>query len=366
MSFNDPLLRKTVGEFAPYKLGTSVAQAQLRYGLDRFIKLSQNENPLGTSPAAIAAIRAITAYSDYEDDPLPVRERLAQRYGLGPEQVILGHGSNELMAIAYTAFADPGDDVVMATPTFGLYRKDADIAGARSIQVGLRDDGVHDLDAMLAAVTPKTKLVWVCDPNNPTGTSVDRQALARFAQGLPAHVLLVVDQAYCEFMERERIDAAWLMERHARTLVLRTASKIYGLAAARFGYGYSSVEIIAWMNRVRVPFNVTRPAVAAVIAALDDQEFIERSLENNAIGKAYLCGEFARLGLHAYPTEANFIALAVPTQAEVAYEGLLSKGVIVRSGDGLNMPGRLRVSIGLPEENRAFIAALESLLAAWR
>jgi len=366
MSFNDPLLRKTAGEFAPYKPGTSVGQARLRYGLDRFVKLSQNENPLGTSPRAIAAIAAITTYSDYcEDDHLAVRLRLAEPYGFGPERVILGHGSNELMAIAFTAFADPGDEVVMAVPTFTLYRKDADIVGARSIEVRLRD-GVHDLDAMLAAVTPKTKLVFVCDPNNPTGTRVDRQAFARFAQALPAHVLLVADQAYCEFMDREGTDAISLMEHHARTLVLRTASKIYGLAAVRFGYGYSCAEIIAWMNRVRLPFNAARPAAVAVTAAMDDREFIERSIENNAIGKAYLFGEFKRLGLHAYPSEANFIAAAVPTRADAAYEALLAKGIIVRSGDGLNMPGRLRISIGLPEENRAFIAALESLLDSWR
>lgn len=366
ISANDPLSRKTVGEFAAYKPGTSVAQARLRYGLDRFVKLSQNENPLGTSPRAIAATRSIASYSAYcEDDHLLVRERLAQPYGLGADRVIVGHGSNELMVTAFTAFVDPGDEVVMAMPSFTLYRKDADIAGARSIEVRLRD-GVHDLDAMAAAVTPETKLVFVCDPNNPTGTRVDRQAFVRFAQALPAHVLLVADQAYCEFMDGEGTDAVSLMEHHARTLVLRTASKIYGLAAVRFGYGYSSSEIIAWMNRVRVPFNVALPATVAVLAAMDDREFIERSVENNEIGKAYLQGEFARLGLHAYPTAANFIAVAVPTKAEIAFEGLLSRGVIVRSGDGLNMPRRLRVSIGLPEENQAFVAALEALLPSWR
>jgi histidinol-phosphate aminotransferase len=366
MSINDPLLRKTAGKFAPYVPGASAAQMRVRYGLDRVIKLSQNENPLGTSSAAIAAIRALTAYNDYDDDHLPVRERLVQSYGFGPERVIVGHGANELMAIAFTAFVDPGDEVIMATPTFGLYRKDADIAGARSIEVRLRDDGVHDLDAMLAVVTRKTKLIFVCDPNNPTGMRVDRDAFMRFAKALPAHVLLIADQAYCEFMDREGTDAVSLMEHHARTLVLRTASKIYGLAAARFGYGYSSSEIIAWMNRVRVPFNVARPAAVAVLAAMDDRDFIKRSIENNEIGKAYLTAEFARLRLHAYPTTANFIAVAVPTQANVAYEALLAKGIIVRSGDGLNMPGRLRVSIGLPDENRAFVAALESLLPSWR
>jgi histidinol-phosphate aminotransferase len=362
---NDPLLRKTARESAPYKPGTSVAQARARYGLERFVKLSQNENPLGTSPRALAAVRAIASYSDYfEDDHLPVREALAQAHALGPEHVILGHGSNELMAMAFTAFVDPGDEVVMAVPTFTLYRKDADIAGAASVEVPLRN-GVHDLDAMLAAVTRKTKLVFVCDPNNPTGTRVEREAFVRFARELPAHVLLIADQAYCEFMDAAGTDGVSLMKHHARTLVLRTASKIYGLAAMRFGYGYSSQEVVTWMNRVRVPFNTARPAVVAVLAAMDDREFIQRSIENNERGKTYLYGAFKRLGLHAYPTAANFIALAVPTEAGVAYEALLSKGIIVRSGDGLHMPGRLRVSIGTPEENQAFIDALESLLPRW-
>jgi histidinol-phosphate aminotransferase len=362
----DPLLRATAQEFSPYKPGTSVAEAARRFGLEHFVKLSQNENPLGSSPRAIAAVAAIAGYSDYfEDDHLALRERLAALRGLSSAYVILGHGSNELLSIAFSAFVDPGEDVVMAKPSFALYRKDADIAGAHAIEVPLRD-GVHDLPAMLAAVTPRTKLVFVCDPNNPTGTRVQREDFERFASGLPAHILLVVDQAYAEFMDAQGTDAVGLMSRHARTLTLRTASKIYGLASIRFGYGYAPPEIITWMNRVRVPYNVARPAAAAVNAALDDQDFIARSIENNERGKAYLYGEFARLGLHAYPTSANFVALEVPSQASVAYDDLLSKGIIVRSGDGLSMPGRIRVTIGTPEENRAFIAALEPLLAKWR
>ncbi|HTV73764.1 MAG TPA: histidinol-phosphate transaminase [Candidatus Acidoferrales bacterium] len=362
----DPLLRASAHEFSPYKPGTSVAQARERYGLEHFVKLSQNENPLGTSPRAVAAVAAISGYSDYfEDDHLALRERLANLRGLTSDYVILGHGSNELLSIAFSAFVDPGEDVVMAKPTFALYRKDADIAGAHAIEVPLRD-GVHDLPAMLAAVTPRTKLVFVCDPNNPTGTRVQREDFARFAEALPSHVLLVVDQAYIEFADAQSTDASALMKWHARTLSLRTASKIYGLASIRFGYGYAPPEIITWMNRVRVPYNVARPAAAAVNAALDDEDFIRRSIENNERGKAFLYAEFERLGLHAYPTAANFVALEVPCEAGVAYEGLLSKGVIVRSGDGLNMPRRIRVTIGKPQENQAFIAALEPLLAQWR
>lgn len=362
----DRLLRRTLREFAPYRAGTSVGAVRERFGIAHPVKLSQNENPLGTSPRALEALRALDALSDYvEDDHRALRTRLAAPYGLGPENVAIGHGSNELLSIAFSAFVDPGDDVVMARPTFSLYRKDADIAGARALEIPLRE-GVHDLDAMLAAVTPATKLVFVCDPNNPTGTRVEREALLAFSAALPAHVLLIVDQAYREFMDADGLDAVELLRRRPATLVLRTASKIYGLAAVRFGYGYSSPEIVAWMNRVRVPFNVARPAAAAVLAALDDTGFILRSIENNERGKAYLYAELERLGLRSYPSAANFIAVEVPIEAEAAYEALLERGVIVRSGDGLGLPHYLRVSIGTPQENAAFVAAIGSLLPSWR
>ncbi len=362
----DGLLRRTLRGFAPYKPGTSVDEVRRRFGIAHPVKLSQNENPLGTSPKALAAMSSIRALSDYvEDDHLDLRMRLGAAYGLGPEAVVLGHGSNELIALAFTAFVDPGEEVVMGRPTFSLFRKDAHVFGARALEVPLRD-GVHDLDAMLAAVTPSTKLVFVCDPNNPTGTRVEPGALLRFARALPEHVLLVVDQAYREFMDAGGSEGTALLAARPATLVTRTASKIYGLAAVRFGYGFSSPEIVAALNSVRLPFNVARPAAVAVLAALEDRDFVARSIDNNERGKAFLSGEFRRLGLHAYASAANFIAVEVPVGADEAYEALLERGVIVRSGDGLGMPGRLRVTIGTPAENRAFVAALETLLAEWR
>jgi len=362
----ESLLRKTLRAFAPYKPGTSVAEVRRRYGIEHPVKLSQNENPLGSSPRALEAMRGIAALSDYvEDDHRIIKTRLAERYGLAPENVILGHGSNELVQLAFTAFVDAGDDVVMARPTFSLFRKDAAIFGARAIEVPL-ENGVHDLAAMSAAVTPRTKLVFVCDPNNPTGTRVEPVALADLARRLPAGVLLVLDQAYREFMDAGGSEGVEILKGRSTTLVLRTASKIYGLAAARFGYGYSSPEVVAWMNSVRLPFNVARPAAVAVLAALDDVDFIARSIENNERGKQYLQAEFVRLGLHAYPTAANFISVEVPVEADVAYGALLERGIIVRSGDGLGTPRRLRVSIGTPAENRAFINVLEGLLSEWR
>jgi histidinol-phosphate aminotransferase len=362
----DRLPRRALRDLPPYVPGTSSAEVQRTYGIAEPVKLSQNENPLGTSPLALAAIRALDAFSDYmEEDHLELRGRLAGRYGLEIERVVCGHGSNELIALAFTAFVDPGDEVVIAQPTFSLYKKDAGIAGAHAVEVPLVD-GVHDLEAMLAAVTPRTKLVFICDPNNPTGTHVGRAALEGFARALPPDVLLVVDQAYVEYAGADTCDAVDLLALRPRTLVLRTASKIYGLAAIRFGYGYSSPEIVAWLNAVRVPFNVSRPAAAAMLAALDDEEFISRSRRTNEEGKTYLTAAFARLGLHAFPTSANFIAVGVPVEAGVAYRALLARGIIVRSGDGLRMPGYLRVTVGTPAQNAAFVNVLEDLLPAWR
>jgi histidinol-phosphate aminotransferase len=361
----DGLLRTSLRTFAPYKPGTSVDEVRRRFGIEHPVKLSQNENPLGTSPRALAALRSIATLSEYvEDDHAALKARLARPYGLDPERVILGHGSNELVQLAFTAFVDPGDEAVMAQPSFSLFRKDAQVAGGVAVEVPLRD-GVHDLDAMLAAVTPKTKLVFVCDPNNPTGTRVERRALLEFATALRPGVLLVIDQAYREFMDEAGTDGVDVLRLRPATLVLRTASKIYGLASVRFGYAYASPEIAAWLNRVRLPFNVSHTAAVAVLAALDDDEFIARSRANNDAGKLQLLDGFARLGLHAYPSAANFIAVEVPVRADAAYAALLERGVIVRSGDGLGMPGRLRVSIGTPAENAAFLATLEELLPQW-
>ena len=362
----DRLLRANLRKFVPYKPGTSVNEVTRRFGFARPVKLSQNENPLGTSPRALAALRAIGSLSDYvEDEHAHLRERLARPYDLGIENVVIGHGSNELVQLVFTAFVDPGESVVIAKPSFSLFRKDAEVAAARTIEIPCRD-GVHDLGAMLAAVRADTKAVFICDPNNPTGTRVEREALLAFAAALPPDVLLVIDQAYREFADSGAVDGVDVLRRRPATLALRTVSKIYGLASVRFGYGYAAPEIVGYLNRVRLPFNVSRTAAVAVLAALDDDEFIARSIASNDAGKVQLMRAFERLELHAYPSAANFIAVEVPVAADAAYLALLERGVVVRSGDGLGMPGRLRVTIGTYDENVAFLAALEALLGIWR
>ncbi|MBV8748910.1 MAG: histidinol-phosphate transaminase, partial [Candidatus Eremiobacteraeota bacterium] len=348
----------------PYTPGTTVSQAKAKYGLSSFVKLSSNENPLGTSPLAAAAVAAVDDLNIYvDDDHLELRRRLAEPYGLGVEHVLVGHGSNDVVRTLFSTYVAPGDEVVVADPTFSLFPKDAVLFGATPVKVPLRD-GVHDLDAMRAAVTARTKMVVVVDPNNPTSTRVERDALARFAQALPPGVILMLDQAYREYMPPGSVEGTdWVKARPA-TIVLRTHSKLYGLAALRFGYALGDPELLAYAQRVRIPFGVSRPAEVAALAALDDHAFVRRSLDTNEAGKAMLYPALADLGLHVYPSAANFLAVAVPGTANDAYEAMLRRGIVTRSGDALGMPGRLRITIGTAEQNALVVAALRSLVAA--
>ena len=360
------LVRSAVLRQKPYKAGTTVAQAKQRYGLTEVVKLSQNENPLGCSPKAAAALARVDDLSVYSDDDYPVlRARLAAPFGLAKDNIIVGHGSNDVLMTLFEAFIEAGDEVVMADPTFSLFAKYTLLRDGVPVKVPLKA-GVHDLDAMLARVGPKTKFVVIVDPNNPTGTHIDPAAFDRFVAALPAEIVLVIDQAYREYMPAHSIEGVEVVKRRPLTIVTRTMSKIFGLASLRFGYAISALEMIDVVQRVRTPFNVSGPAAAAVLAALDDTEFMERTLRTNAEGKAYLEAAFARLGLSWYPTAANFIAVRVPIAAEEAYEALLARGIVVRSGDGLSLPNHLRITIGTPEENAKLLAVLETLVAQWR
>jgi histidinol-phosphate aminotransferase len=364
--------RSVIRKMAPYVPGTTIEEVQRRFGLERIVKLASNENPLGSSPKAMQALGNIDRLHLYFDDShTELRERIAAPYGLRAENVVLGHGSNDLVNIAAETVLEGGDEAVMATPSFSLYRLVTEVQGATAVEVPLRE-GVHDLDAMLDAITPRTKILFICDPNNPTGTALSRAVWNVFLQRVPESVMLVVDQAYREYMGPTGFDAATIVAQRSNVLVLRTMSKIYGLASLRFGYGFADAETIAWLNRVRLPFNVSRPAALGAWGALDDDEFVARSIAVNNAGKTYLHKEFERLGLRMLPTEANFYALELPGGSERtgiatrAYDALLERGVIVRSGDALRFPGFLRITIGTEEENRSLVAAIEELLPAWR
>jgi histidinol-phosphate aminotransferase len=349
-----------------YQRATPIDDVRRRIGSGRrIVRLASNENPLGTSPKALAALQDVRELNRYGDDSyLEMRERLAVRHGLRLENVVLGHGSNEIVKLAAEAFLSPGDEAIVAVPSFLLYRLAVSSRGGVAVEVPLRD-GVTDLDAMLAAVTPRTKLVFVCEPNNPTATAVSQDAWRAFTRALPARIALVVDQAYREYAAAECVDASGMVRERPNTIVLRTMSKIYGLAALRFGYGFAGQETVAELERIRLPFNVSAPALAGAMAALGDDEFLARSIENNEAQKRALFPALERLALQHYPTQTNFYALAVPVSATKAHDDLLHEGIIVRSGDALRMPGRLRITIGSKDENDALVAALERLVERW-
>ncbi|HET9097284.1 MAG TPA: histidinol-phosphate transaminase [Candidatus Baltobacteraceae bacterium] len=358
--------RPAVRKLAPYVPGKTIEEVQRDLGLQRIIKLASNENPLGSSPKAMAALRRIDKLHLYLDDTYPeLKEKIAAPYALRAENVVLGHGSNELVNIVCETLLESGDEAIMATPSFSLYKLATVLTGAGTIEVPLRE-GVHDLDAMLDAVTQRTKLIFICDPNNPTGTALTQERWRSFIARVPENVTILVDQAYREYMGAATVDAVDLARERPNTIVLRTMSKIYGLASLRFGYGFADAEMIGWLNRVRLPFNISRPAALGAAGALEDQEFVAKSIAANLAGKAFIMKQFERLGLDVYPTEANFYAVEVPCGATRAYTDLLHRGIIVRSGDALAMPGRLRITIGAPEENGALIEAFEDFLPVWR
>ena len=362
----DAIARHVVREGRAYQPGITLEAAMREHGLERIVKLSSNENPLGASPKAAEALKRLEHLSIYVDnDYHELREKLAAYVGVQAANVIVGHGSNELLELMFETFVEARERVVISRPTFSLFSLKARLREAEVVEVPLRA-GVHDLQAMRERINANTKLVMICDPNNPTGTAVEPEAMERFAASLPPRVLLVLDQAYREFMPEPSVDGIALAMRRPNTLCYRTMSKAFGLAALRIGYAVGADDAIAYMQRVRLPFNVTRASVVAALAALDDREFVERSVATNAEGRAYLAREFERLGLFAFPSAANFIALQVPVPSDRAYHELLMHGIAVRSGDALGLPGYLRITVGTADENAAVVAALGELLERWR
>jgi len=302
----------------PYVPGESLESLQHRYGLSSIVKLNANENPRGSSPRAAEALRELQNLHLYGDDANTLlRTSIGARMGLGPECVVLGHGSNELIALAGAVFLLPGDRAIMGRPSFSLFRVAADVNKAKAVEIPLQE-GRYDIDGMLAAITENTKILFVCDPNNPTGTALETSQWATLLDGLPESVLLVLDQAYIEYAGRPSIDAKQLLQRRSKTLVLRTMSKIYGLASLRFGYGYADQQTIAVLNARRVPYNVSRPAAAAASAALEDEQFVKETLEVNAAGKALLTSALRSLGLHVMESHTNFLSVGVPVPADRA------------------------------------------------
>lgn len=342
-----------------YEPGKPIADVARELGLDpdTVIKLASNENPFGPSPKAVeAAIRALKQGQLYPDGgSIELRAKLASRYSLPPECFAVGNGSNELIELMGHVFLSGGDEVVMAAPAFVVYKLVALLFGATAIEVPLRDFR-HDLDAMAKAVTPRTKLVFVASPNNPTGTANTQEDLYRFVRSLPPHVICVYDEAYAEYVENAP-DLRPLIAEGRKLICLRTFSKIYGLASLRVGYGYATAELIALLNRVRQPFNVNGIAQAAAIAALDDTAFVDKCATDNRAGLAQLEAGFRHFGLSYVPSVANFILVKVGDGAAV-FAKLQRKGIIVRPLQPYKLPEWIRVTVGTPSQNDGLLKLL--------
>ncbi|MDQ0192975.1 histidinol-phosphate transaminase [Paenibacillus wynnii] len=346
-----------------YKPGKPVEEVKKELGLNEVIKLASNENPYGSSPSAKAAIISeLDNLSIYPDgSAAELTSALAAHLGVNSDNIIFGCGSDEIIALIARAFFLPGDETIMADQTFSVYKSNADIEGAVTIEVPLAA-GTHDLEAMLSKVTDRTKVIWVCNPNNPTGTIVSADALTTFLDSVPNQVMVVLDEAYSEYVtDLTYSDGIKLLERYPNLVVLRTFSKIYGLAALRIGYGVARPEIIKLINQVREPFNTSRVAQAGALAALGDQDYVQECRRLNAAGILQLQAEFKRLGLESFPAHGNFIMVDVRKSALDVFESLLRKGVIVRAGHRL-YPTYIRVTVGSAEQNKAFVEALEQIL----
>jgi histidinol-phosphate aminotransferase len=309
----------------------------------------------------MAAIRAaVDGIHRYPDGcSFALREKLAERLDVGPDQLVFGAGADEVIELLAKTFLGPGDEAVFAWPSFAMYPIMVKGMGATPVAVKLTDDLVHDLPAMMAAITERTKIVFVCNPNNPTGTSVGAEEFDHFARRLPAKVVLAVDEAYFEFARRPDFpdSLAWVRRRPG-TIALRTFSKVYGLAGIRIGYGVADPELAGYLQRARHPFNVNRLAEVAALAALDDEEHAEKSRRVNEEGVAYLTAELAALGIEVWPTDANFVLARAGAGVQ---EALMREGVIVRALASFGMPEHIRISVGLPEENERLIKTLRRL-----
>jgi histidinol-phosphate aminotransferase len=348
----------------PYQPGKPIDELEREYGVRNVIKLASNENPLGPSPKALLAAQAALADNARYPDGAGtlLKAALARHLRVRPAQVTLGNGSNDVLELAARTFVNAGDEVIFSQHAFAVYPIVTQAVGGVPVVTPAREWG-HDLDAMARAVTARTKLVFIANPNNPTGTWFDARALSAFLDAVPARVIVVLDEAYFEYVSAADFpNGISLLARYPNLVVTRTFSKIYGLAGLRLGYGLSSEAIADPFNRVRQPFNVNSLAQVAGVAALEDSAHLVRSREVNDAGMWELTQAFTALGLSFIPSVGNFISVRVGSHAAQIYDALLREGVIVRPVANYGMPEYLRVTVGLPAENTRFVAALTKVL----
>lgn len=361
---NNIKARKTLGKIQPYSPGKPIWEVQKELGLERVIKLASNENPHGPSPKAVAAIQnGLSELNRYPDaDAGALKKAIAKEFQVAPTQVIPTNGADELITLISEAFLEEGDEVIVPSPSFSEYDFGAHIMGASVVPVEFAEGFEFDVDAMIAAVTEKTKIIYVCSPNNPTGTYMSKTDLDKLVEAID-DVLVVIDAAYNHFADAadytngiEYINAGYPV------LTLQTFSKIYGIAGVRVGFGIAPESIIQSILKVKEPFNVNTLAQIAATAAIEDTEHVMSSKNANKVGREQLYKAFDELELTYIESMANFVLVRIGEDGEKLYKELMAKGVIVRHGKIWGLPEYIRVSVGTPEENQFFIDALTGLL----
>ena len=356
-----------IAEIIPYPPGKPQDELEREYGITESIKLASNENPWGPSPRAVAVIRdMLTGLHRYPDgSSYSLTRALADWVGAAPEEIILGNGSNEVIEFLVKAFVRSGDEVITSHPSFLMYQKFVQVRGGKNIVLKLRDMH-HDLEAIAAAVTEKTRLIFLDNPNNPCATLITREQFAGFLEQLPETVIVVLDEAYVDFVDSEqRIDIQELIRRPEglpAVVALRTFSKAFGLAGLRVGFGIMHADIASLLHRVRQPFNINLPGQVGALAALQDREHYQKTINGTRDGLAWLTEQVQSLGCTAYPSYTNFFLIDVQGDATLLYEAMLHEGVIVRSMKAYGYPNFIRITVGTAEENRRFVVALGSCL----
>ena len=357
-----PVPRPNIEGIRPYKPGRPIEQVVRELGIKGpVIKLASNENPLGPSPRALAALRRALPELHYypEDSGHVLRTKLSALHKVDPVSIILGNGSVDIIMMACLAYLEPGDELMMSDHSFMMARNGAAIMNAKLVEIPTLEYA-HDLEQILSRITPRTKIVYLDNPINPLGTIVTKDALNEFMAKVPDHVLVILDEAYSEYItSREYPKALDYYNQNKNVLILHTFSKIHGLAGLRIGYGFARPEIIGCLAKVRLPFNASRSAQVAAVAALDDKRHVVRSRQNNEAGKEFLYRELKKLNKVFYlKSFANFVFINFAVDSQEIFEELQHRGVIARTVKEYNFPNALRVSVGTPAENKRFMKAL--------
>jgi histidinol-phosphate aminotransferase len=348
----------------PYQPGKSTASVKREYGLEKIVKLASNENPYGCSELVVEALQnSVQSLEIYPDgNATLLREAVSKHLQVNPNQLIFGNGSDNIIQIISRSLLTPGTNTVMATPSFSQYKHNAIIEGAEIREIPLIN-GEHDLDGMIKAIDAQTKVVWVCTPNNPSGVYISGSRLVSFIEQVPENVLVVFDEAYFEYVTAEDfIDSVKLVEKYSNLIVLRTFSKIYGLASLRVGYGVANPAVISALEPVREPFNVNTLAQIAATVAIKDQAFIEDCKQKNRAGLQQFYQFCNEQNLDYFPSQGNFVLIDFKIDGNEVFQYLMEKGFIVRSGKALGFPTAVRVTVGSTEQNEGVIAVMKQLL----